>query len=120
MFNLRQHDDAYGKKHSEDDAHRSAGLDAANKGGNVQGLAKLIFTNYVWAFEITSALLISAAVGAMILAHVEKIGGKPAGQVAKMRERFQPGNYPGPKAGPGVYATSNSVATRCSRRHASH
>jgi NADH-quinone oxidoreductase subunit J len=28
-----------------------------------------------------------------------------------MRARFVPGSYPGPKAGPGVYATSNSVAT---------
>jgi NADH-quinone oxidoreductase subunit J len=88
-----------------------SGLENANKDGNVQGLAKLIFTNYVFAFEVTSALLISAAVGAMILAHIEKFGTKAAGQVAMMHERFQPGNYPGPKAGPGVYATSNSVAT---------
>ncbi len=87
------------------------GLEAANKDGNVQGLAKLIFTNYVFAFEVTSALLITAAVGAMILAHQEKSGVKAVGQVAKMRERFLPGNYPGPKPGPGVYATSNSVAT---------
>lgn len=89
----------------------AVGLENANKDGNVQGLAKLVFTNYVFAFEVTSALLISAAVGAMILAHVEKFGRVAEGQVAKMHERFQPGNYPGPKAGPGVYATSNSVAT---------
>jgi NADH-quinone oxidoreductase subunit J len=87
------------------------GLDSANAEGNVQGLAKLIFTKYVFAFEVTSALLISAAVGAMILAHVERLSGKAPGQESKMRERFRPGNYPGPKAGPGVYATSNSVAT---------
>jgi NADH-quinone oxidoreductase subunit J len=88
-----------------------SGLDEANKGGNVQGLAALIFTKYVFAFEVTSALLITAAVGAMLLAHVERRRGERIGQEAMMRERFRPGNYPGPKAGPGVYATSNSVAT---------
>ena len=54
---------------------------------------------------------VSAAVGAMLLAHVERRKEDKIGQAAKMRERFLPGNYPGPKAGPGVYATSNSVAT---------
>src|SRR5215207_2620002 len=38
-----------------------AGLEAANSEGNVQGLAQLLFTNYVFAFEVTSALLITAA-----------------------------------------------------------
>ena len=87
------------------------GLQAANSKGNVQGLASLIFTKYVFAFEVTSALLITAAVGAMILAHVEKRAGEKKGQAVMMRERFLPGNYPGPKAGPGVFATSDSVAT---------
>ncbi len=87
------------------------GLDEANQHGNVQGLASLIFTKYVFAFEVTSALLITAAVGAMLLAHVERRKEDKVGQAAKMRERFLPGNYPGPKPGPGVYATSNSVAT---------
>ncbi|WP_328464428.1 NADH-quinone oxidoreductase subunit J [Actinoplanes sp. NBC_00393] len=87
-----------------------AGLDAANANGNVQGLAALLFTQYVFAFEVTSALLITAAVGAMILAHVEKAKEDKADQVTRMRERFRPGNYPGPKAGPGVYANTMSVA----------
>ena len=89
----------------------SVGLEAANRDGNVQGLAKLLFTDYVWAFEITSALLISAAVGAMLLAHVEKRKEDRMGQAVMMKRRFLPGNYPGPKPGPGVFATSNSVAT---------
>lgn len=46
-----------------------SGLAAANSGGNVEGLAALIFTRYLWAFELTSALLITAALGAMVLAH---------------------------------------------------
>ena len=49
-----------------------AGLEQANAGGNVQGLAALIFTKYLWAFELTSALLITAALGAMVLAHRER------------------------------------------------
>ncbi|MEV4626604.1 NADH-quinone oxidoreductase subunit J [Micromonospora sp. NPDC049523] len=87
------------------------GLDEANADGNVQGIASLLFTKYVFAFEITSALLITAAVGAMVLAHVERRKGERMDQVATMKARFAPGNYPGPKPGPGVFATSSSVAT---------
>jgi NADH-quinone oxidoreductase subunit J len=88
-------------------------LENANnvRGGNVQGIAALLFTRYVLAFEVTSALLITAAVGAMILAHVERRKEDKLSQVQLMRARFAPGNYPGPKPGPGVYATSDSVAT---------
>ncbi len=86
------------------------GLAAANAEGNVQGLAGLLFTRYVFAFEVTSALLITAAVGAMVLAHVERAAGEKADQVTRMTARFRPGNYPGAKAGPGVYATTMSVA----------
>ena len=89
----------------------AAGLDEANAEGNVQGIARLLFTKYVFAFELTSALLITAAVGAMVLAHVERRKADRMDQIATMKARFRPGNYPGPKPGPGVYATSSSVAT---------
>jgi NADH-quinone oxidoreductase subunit J len=88
----------------------SVGLTAANTEGNVQGLAALLFTRYVFAFEVTSALLITAAVGAMVLAHVERAAHEKVDQVTRMTARFRPGNYPGPKAGPGVYANTMSVA----------
>ncbi|GAA3734980.1 NADH-quinone oxidoreductase subunit J [Micromonospora schwarzwaldensis] len=93
------------------DGVRAAGLDQANAEGNVQGIARLLFTKYVFAFELTSALLITAAVGAMVLAHVERRKEDRMDQVATMKARFRPGNYPGPKPGPGVFATSSSVAT---------
>jgi NADH-quinone oxidoreductase subunit J len=93
------------------DAANTRGLDEANQGGNVQGIAALLFTNYVFAFEVTSALLITAAVGAMILAHIEKRKEDKVSQPERMRARFRPGNYPAPKPGPGVFATSTSVAT---------
>jgi NADH-quinone oxidoreductase subunit J len=87
------------------------GLTEANKDGNVPGIAALLFTKYVFAFEVTSALLITAALGAMIMAHVEKRKDQKAAQPERMRARFAPGSYPAPKAGPGVFALSDSVAT---------
>ncbi|MFG2038944.1 NADH-quinone oxidoreductase subunit J [Dactylosporangium sp. NPDC048998] len=87
------------------------GLAEANAAGNVVGISRLLFTKYVWVFEITSALLITAAVGAMILAHLEKRKEDKVGQPERMVARFRPGNYPAPKPGPGVFAGSDSVAT---------
>jgi NADH-quinone oxidoreductase subunit J len=87
------------------------GLAAANANGqNVPSIAALLFTRYVFAFEVTSALLITAAVGAMVLAHVERAKADIADQVTRMTARFRPGNYPGAKSGPGVYANTMSVA----------
>jgi NADH-quinone oxidoreductase subunit J len=86
------------------------GLSSANYAGNVQGLAALIFTRYLWAFELTSALLITAAVGAMILAHRERFD-RRKDQRELSRERFQPGARPTPLPGPGVYARHNAVDT---------
>src|ERR1700754_120321 len=53
------------------------GLDVANAPGNLPALADLLFSRYVFAFEVTSALLITAAVGAMVLAHRERLEPKP-------------------------------------------
>jgi len=92
------------------DGRPAKGLDAANVNGNVQGIASALFTRYVFAFEVTSALLIAAATGAMILAHIERRRDQKLSQPDRMRARFAPGVYPGPKAGPGVYATTTSVA----------
>ncbi|MEU1884570.1 NADH-quinone oxidoreductase subunit J [Micromonospora sp. WMMD987] len=93
------------------DGVAAVGLEQPNAEGNVQGIARLLFTKYVLAFELTSALLITAAIGAMVLAHVERRKEDKMDQVATMKARFRPGNYPGPKPGPGVFATSSSVAT---------
>ena len=64
------------------------GLGAANADGNVQGLAQLLFSTYIFAFEATSALLITAAIGAMVLAHRERLSPK-LGQ-AELREPAGP------------------------------
>jgi NADH-quinone oxidoreductase subunit J len=79
-------------------------------GGNVQGIAALLFGNYVLIFELTSALLITAALGAMILAHKERTSPRKT-QANMAKELFASGNYQGPLPSPGVYARHNSVDT---------
>ena len=41
----------------------------ANDGGNTQAVAKVLFTQYFFPFEVTSILLLVAAIAAMVLAH---------------------------------------------------
>jgi NADH-quinone oxidoreductase subunit J len=77
---------------------------------NVNAVAEKLFTDYLFAFELTSALLIVAAVGAMVLAHVERERGTRRTQRELVQQRFR-GDRPQPLPGPGVFATSDSVAT---------
>jgi NADH-quinone oxidoreductase subunit J len=79
--------------------------------GNVTGLGGLIFTEYLFAFELTSALLITAALGAMVLAYAQSRGHAKRGQRATVEARLR-GEHDriSPLPGPGVYATGNSVA----------
>ena len=84
------------------------GLEHANRAGNVQGLAALIFTRYLWAFETTSALLITAALGAMVLTHRERFERRKTQRELAI-ERFAGGGHPTPRPSPGVYARHNAV-----------
>jgi NADH-quinone oxidoreductase subunit J len=43
------------------------GLAQVNADGNVQAIGRQLFTEYVWPFEVTSVLLVIAAVGAMVI-----------------------------------------------------
>jgi NADH-quinone oxidoreductase subunit J len=90
------------------------GLAVANDAGNVPGLAQLLFSTYVFAFEATSALLITAAVGAMVLAHRERLTPKVTqGDLAarRMQAYAERGLHPGPLPAPGVFARHNAVDT---------
>ncbi len=78
-----------------------------NSSQNVSGLARLIFTTYVFPFEVTSALLITAALGAMVLAHRERTSPKPTQRILS-RRRVASGR-PTPLPGPGTYARHNAV-----------
>jgi NADH-quinone oxidoreductase subunit J len=87
------------------------GLGAANATkGNVSGVAELIFGQYVWVFEVTSALLITAALGAMVLAHRERLGARPSQRQWSERRIRENRNVAGLPA-PGVYARHNAVDT---------
>jgi NADH-quinone oxidoreductase subunit J len=44
-----------------------AGFDAVNEGGNAQAVAKVLFRDYFFPFEVTSILLIIAAIAAMAI-----------------------------------------------------
>jgi NADH-quinone oxidoreductase subunit J len=82
-------------------------LTTSNGSGNVTGIADLIFTKYVFPFEVTSALLITAALGAMVLAHRERTTPKPT-QRDLSKQRIA-GSHPTPLPGPGTYAQHNAV-----------
>jgi NADH-quinone oxidoreductase subunit J len=85
----------------------AAPVTSAQNTGNLTGLAQLIFTTYVYPFEITSALLITAALGAMVLAHRERTSPKPT-QREVARRKIESGQV-APEPPPGVYALHNAV-----------
>jgi NADH-quinone oxidoreductase subunit J len=88
----------------------AVGLAEANKDGNVQGLANLLFSDYVFAFEAISALLITAALGAMVLAHHQRTVARPT-QREQAIARFRTGSLASAAGlpNPGVYARHNAV-----------
>ena len=88
------------------------GLDEANAqyGGNVEGIARLLFSDYLVAFQVVAALLITAAVGALVLAHRERLRPR-ATQRELSEQRIRSGAHVGPMPAPGVYARHNAVDT---------
>ena len=92
----------------------AVGLSGANAAGNVQALAGLLFSRYVLAFEVTSALLITAALGAMVLSHRERLTPKLTQRdlaQQRVRDYATSGKHLGPLPAPGVYARHNAVDT---------
>jgi NADH-quinone oxidoreductase subunit J len=88
------------------------GREANGGNGNVENIGRSIFTDFLFPFELTSALLITAAVGAMVLGYVDRQTRGRRTQKELVEARFR-GEYqrPSPLPGPGVFATSSSVAT---------
>ena len=92
------------------------GLAEANGqyGGNIESLAALIFGRYVFAFELTSALLITAAVGAMVLARQARMGARVTQKdfaERRMRAYATSGTHPGSLPNSGVVALNDSIGT---------
>jgi NADH-quinone oxidoreductase subunit J len=79
----------------------------ATQSTNLTGLATLIFTTYVFPFEVTGALLITAALGAMVLAHRERTTPRPTQRELATR-RLQSGHM-APDPSPGVYALHDAA-----------
>ncbi len=84
--------------------------DAYAARGPIGAIAELLFTDYLFPFELTSALLITAATGAMVLTHIEKAPGERKTQRQRVHERMRSDRI-SPLPGPGVFATSMSNAT---------
>jgi NADH-quinone oxidoreductase subunit J len=86
------------------------GLQDANSKGNVQGIANELFKKYVWAFEVVSALLITAALGAMVLAHSTSTKSRTAQRDLSIA-RFRGASLATAAGLPssGVYALHNAV-----------
>jgi NADH-quinone oxidoreductase subunit J len=57
-------------------AHSTRGALGSVESGNVETLAKSLFTDFVWAFEMTAVLLVIAVVGSVVLAR--RSGHRPA------------------------------------------
>jgi NADH-quinone oxidoreductase subunit J len=88
----------------------AAGLVDVNAEGNITVIAAKIFGQYVWAFEVTGALLITAALGAMMLAHRERLVPRPT-QRQLSEKRIREGVVKAPLPAPGVFARHNAVDT---------
>jgi NADH-quinone oxidoreductase subunit J len=86
----------------------AVGLESINREGNITTIATLIFGTYVWAFEVTGALLITAALGAMVLAHRERLVPRPT-QRELAERRIKEGPVKAPLPAPGVFARHNAV-----------
>jgi NADH-quinone oxidoreductase subunit J len=88
------------------------GLEEANAEGNAVGIAELVFSRYAFVFEVASGLVIVAAMGAMILAHTERLSPRRR-QRETLEERLsdwaKDGADLGPRPSPGVYARHNSI-----------
>ncbi|WP_299049737.1 NADH-quinone oxidoreductase subunit J [uncultured Nocardioides sp.] len=92
----------------------AVGLTEANADGNIEGIAAILFSDYVLIFEATAALLVTAALGAMVLAHRERI--EPKATQADLASRRMAayadrGEHIAPLPAPGVYARHNAVDT---------
>ena len=81
-------------------------------GGNVGALGLVIFQRYLLPFELTSALIITAALGALVYTYAGRARQDAGSQRERVVDRLRgPGENHGSRSGPGVFATADSVAT---------
>lgn len=88
------------------------GLEAANADSNPVGVARVLFADYAFAMQLTGALLIVAAVSAITLTHVERLGPRVTQRAiadAKMEAWASRGSRIAQLPASGVYATHNGA-----------
>lgn len=86
----------------------AAGLAAANADGNPVGVARIIFGQHVFGLEVVGALLVTAALGALVLTHRQRL--KPVvKQPERAAARVAAGARLTPLPAPGVYARHNAM-----------
>jgi NADH-quinone oxidoreductase subunit J len=66
---------------------------AASGGGSTQALAKVLFTNYFFPFEVTSVLLIVAAIAAIVMAG-RTARGEPSDPIEEEQLELEAGGAP--------------------------
>lgn len=84
------------------------GLDRANAGGNPSAVARIVFGDYAVTLQVVGILLITAAVGAIVLTHKERLLRKVS-QKERADARVAAGGQLTPLPAPGVYARSNAM-----------
>jgi NADH-quinone oxidoreductase subunit J len=93
----------------------AVGLNGGDPAGvaNPQALARVLFGDYVLAMEAVGVLLVTAAVGALVLTHRRRLTPKQTqASVAESRIKALPdGVVLTPLPPPGVYARSNAMDT---------
>ncbi|USQ80825.1 NADH-quinone oxidoreductase subunit J [Ornithinimicrobium faecis] len=86
------------------------GLEAAQSEGTVTALAREIFSHQVFSFEVLGSLLVIAVMGAMVLAHRERLTPKRT-QRELAANRIRSNTFVAGKPAPGVYARHNASDT---------
>ena len=85
-------------------------LAAAQAEGSITALAREIFSVQVFGFEILGTLLVIAVMGAMVLAHRERLLPR-RDQRASAARRVRSGQWLAGKPNPGIYARHNASDT---------
>jgi len=86
----------------------AAGLETPNADTNPVGVARLIFGGFIFAFEVVGVLLVTAALGAIVLTHRQRLV-RRIGQGERADARVAAGGVLTPLPAPGVYARSNAM-----------
>ncbi|PFG34111.1 NADH-quinone oxidoreductase subunit J [Sanguibacter antarcticus] len=84
------------------------GLAAANEVTNPVGLARILFTDFVFGLEVVGILLVTAALAALTLTHKQRLVPR-VGQKEMADARVAGGGSLVPLPAPGVYAQRNAM-----------